>query len=58
MGAGLPALGLFAAREDGYYADGTSHWEHAMKDGGEVLLALFAIPSAISLCVRRPGSSP
>ncbi len=50
MSAGVVALGLFAASEDGYYADGTTHWEHATKAGGtELLLALFVIPSAIAL---------
>ena len=64
MGAGVAALGLFAASEDGYYGDGTTHWEHATKDGGtEVLLALFVIPSAIALVFivlgfrRKPPSA-
>jgi hypothetical protein len=64
MGAGVAALGLFAASEDGYYADGTTHWGHATKDGGtEVLLALFAISSVIALAFiilgfrRRPPSA-
>ena len=57
-------LGLFAASEDGYYGDGTTHWEHATKDGGTgVLVALFAIPTAIALAFvilgfrRRPPSA-
>jgi hypothetical protein len=64
MGAGVVALGLFASSEDGYYADGTTHWEHATKDGGtEVLIALFGIPSLIALAFivlglrRRPPSA-
>ena len=49
MGAGVAALALFASSEDGYYADGTTHWEHATKDGGTgVLLALFAISTVIA----------
>ncbi len=64
MGAGVAALGLFAATEDGYYGDGTTHWEHATKDGGTaMLLALFVIPCAIALAFiilgfrRRPPSA-
>jgi hypothetical protein len=64
MGAGMAGLGLFAASEDSYYGDGTTHWEHATKDGGtEVLLALFVIPSAIALAFivlglrRRPPTA-
>lgn len=63
MGAGVGALGLFAASEDDYYGDGTTHWGHATKDGGtEFLLVLFLIPSAIALAFiilgfrRRPPS--
>ena len=50
MVAGVAALALFASSEDGYYGDGTTHWGHATKDGGtEVVVALFAIPTAIAL---------
>ena len=63
MSAGVAALVLFAAGEDGYYGDGTTHWGHATKDGGTgLLVALFAIPTAIALAFiilgfrRRPPS--
>jgi hypothetical protein len=50
MGVGVAALGLFASSEDGYYGDGTTHWEHATKGGGtEVLVPLFAIPTVIAV---------
>ena len=64
MGAGVAALGLFAASEDDYYGDGTTHWGHATRDGGtEFLVALFAISTAIPLAFialgfrRRPPSA-
>ena len=64
MGAGVAALGLFAASEDDYYGDGTTHWGHATKDGGtEFLVALFAISTAIAVAFivlgfRRKPPSP
>jgi hypothetical protein len=64
MAAGVAALAVFAASEDGYYGDGTTHWGHATKDGEtEVLVTLFAIPTVIALAFivlglrRRPPSA-
>jgi hypothetical protein len=64
MAASVLAVALFASTEDGYYADGTTHWGHATKDGGtEALLVLFAIPTVIAvvfivLGLRRRSPSP
>jgi hypothetical protein len=60
LGAGMAllvgTLGLYAASDDSYYGDGTSHWEHATKDGGTwFLVGLFAIASAISVGVVLLG---
>jgi hypothetical protein len=63
MSALVGALGIYAASDDSYYGDGTSHWEHATRDGGAwFLAALFVIASVISLGVvlrglrnRKPG---
>jgi len=48
MVAGVVLLGIYAAGEDDYYGDGTTHWGHATKDGGTAFLtALFVVPALI-----------
>ena len=48
----VAALGFYAAGEDSYYGDGTTHWEHATRSGGTaILVTLFAVLAASSLTV-------
>jgi O-antigen/teichoic acid export membrane protein len=58
MTAMAAALGFYAASEDSYYGDGTTHWEHATRDGHTgFLVTLFAVLATSSLVVVLLGLS-
>lgn len=46
MAAGLAWLVVYAARDDPYYGDGTSHWDHAARAPTAPLVVGAAVAAA------------
>jgi hypothetical protein len=65
MAAGLVGLVLYAAADDPYYGDGTSHWDHAAGLGtAPIAVGAAVVAAAVTLWMlvrglaSRPASPP